>query len=188
MATVVILIVAIVIFSSKKYIHNENLERFANIATIILFLISILTLLPVLDFPNISLGATATPTLDHFTGIKNPLFFEFTIIDRYSTPGNCSAGEYTANLASGTRFLMEYHLETVSPDYFYACEISGPDYAETLRLEGVDDFLIDRTITNAGKYRIVFSYCAAYALNGTLKISEGDWSATNIEVESTPKP
>ena len=124
----------------------------------------------------------------HFVGIKNPLIFEFTIINRYSKPGNCSAKKYTASLASGTHFLMEYHLKSASPEHFYAFEISGPDYVEPLRLEGVNDYLIDRTINKAGKYRIAFSYCAAYALDGTLKISEGDWSATNTEIGSTPQP
>jgi hypothetical protein len=183
MVTIIILIIVAIIFVSKKFFHNEDLKRLANIAAIILFIISILTNSPIQNFPNTE---KVTPTVDHFIDVQKPLIFEFTITNRYSKQGYCAAREYVANLDAGTHLLMEYQLQSISPDYFYAFEISGPDFSEPLRLEGVDYYFLDRIINKSGKYRVVFSYCAAYALNGTLKISEGDWSATNTEVKSTP--
>ena len=186
MGTIIILIITAIIFVSKQFFHNEDLKRLANIATIILFIMSILAIFPIQNFPLVSNTEKVTPMVDHFIDVQKTLIFEFTITNRYSKQDYCAAREYVANLDAGTHLLMEYQLQSISPDYFYAFEISGPDFSEPLRLEGVDYYFLDRIINKTGKYRVVFSYCAAYALNGTLKISEGDWSTTNTEVKSTP--
>lgn len=79
MVTIIILIIAVIIFVSKKFFHNEDLKRLANIAAIILFIISILTNSPIQNFPLVSNTEKVTPMVDHFIDVQKPLIFEFTI-------------------------------------------------------------------------------------------------------------
>jgi hypothetical protein len=182
MNTILLLTLAVVVFFGKKKIPNETIERIGNILTIVLVVSGLLSV-PI-NFAQNTENATATA--DHFSAISNPVSYEFLVDPHFvTTSGFCPAREFSATLEEGTHLLMEYHLESVSPNYYYYFEISGPDFIKVFRLEGIDYYFLDHFIENSGKYKVVFSYCAAYTLRGKIKFSEGYWNAIDLEIEDT---
>ena len=126
-----------------------------------------------------------TPTVDQFADIDSPSVLEFTLSGRYSEPGYCPGKEFSAHLEAGTELLVEFWLETLSPDHFYSFQISGPSFDEPKRVQGIAHLFRKYEIDRAGEHKILFSYCAKFGLNGTVKMSEGEWEATNIDVKNT---
>jgi hypothetical protein len=180
-----LIVLGIIIFTSNKLLDNEKLERLANTVAILSVLSGLFSIPWTMDVPFWDRQThEVTPTVDPFADIDRPSVWEFTLSGRYSEPGYCPGKEFLADLEAGTELLVEFWLKTSSPDHFYAFEISGPSFDETKRVQGIDHLFRKYEIDSAGEHKILFSYCAEYSLNGTVKMSEGEWEAKNIEVKN----
>ena len=89
--------------------------------------ISILILFPIPDFLTIKPNITATPTVDHFDGIKAPLVFEFTIRNNklwaQMIPKEYELGELTPDKKQPTLFRKT----TVHGEHWVFEFIKGPE-------------------------------------------------------------
>jgi hypothetical protein len=169
--------IAIFLFLAKSKIPNADLERLANITSIIIFVFGVLSL--ILPLPAINeivlLNKQPTPTADY--NVTNSALTTYKI-PLTSTSG-CELKEFVAFFDSGETLFVDYKFPTGFFSGTVASHvgfmINGADFEDAFRVDEVLSYSTSHTVTKPGEYRIGFIWHGRYEREVTAILPTKNW-------------
>ncbi len=169
--------IAIVLFLAKSKIPNGDIERLANIASIVIFVFGILSL--VFPLPSINqielLKSQPTPTTEfnnansELTTYKIPLTY---------TSG-CELKEFVTFFDSGETLFVDYKFPTGFFSGTVASHvgfiINGTDFENGFRVDEILSYSTSHKIIESGEYRVGFIWHGRYEREVTVILPTKNW-------------
>ncbi len=169
--------IAVILFLAKSKIPNGDIERLANVASIVIFAFGILSLVfPLPSANGIELiKSQSTPTAD-----SNNANSELTtyIIPLTSTSG-CELKEFVAFFDSGETLFVDYKFPTGFFSGTVASHvgfiINGADFENGFRVDEILSYSTSHKIKKSGEYRIGFIWHGLYEREVTVILPTKNW-------------
>ena len=169
---------AIILFSAKSKIPNSDIERLANVISILLFVSGILSLF----FPLPKIISEEVDLFKQKTNIELILpeeISEYKVNLEFSGYGTCDLKEIVANFESGETLYVEYEFKkrlfsNPVPSHVKFI-INGPDFPNEFHADETLAYSFEQKIEMSGEYRIGFIWCGAYDAEVLLKLPTKNW-------------
>ena len=169
--------IAIIIFLAKSQIPNSDLERLANVTSIVIFVFGVISLffpLPSLK-ETVSLGKEPTPTVS-YNSTSSPL--STYIITMTNATSGCELKEFVAYFESDETLFVDYKFPSgffgVVPSHV-GFVINGADFDDGFKVDELLSYSISHKIIKSGEYRVGFIWHGRYERDVTAILPTKNW-------------
>lgn len=169
-----LILIAVILFLAKSKIPNDDLERLANIASLVIFIFGVISLIwPLSSISSIELfqnrpTSALTPASD--ITVPSLLVYNVSLTDAFQ---GCELKELVANFDAGETLSISYQFtdNIFSKPYpgHVGFILKGADFEKDFKVDETLSYSMEHKIVKAGEYRVGIIWHGRY--NSEVKIT-----------------